>query len=150
VVWWVAGKTTVIVYSLRLRLGVGSFSTEAEFVAQYVGLVQFAIGLLAGWLISRYHKERAAIWVWALPTAYLLFAVALWRNPSASVLSPTRSFDGIRYYFLVPCSASSQITLDCAKKIFVRGMFYCSVSYSLGALLEAKRVLQRFARMGPS
>ncbi len=144
--WWVAGKTAVILYGLQLRLGVGSFSTEAKFVAHYVGLFQWGIGLVAGWIISYYRKERAAMWVWVLPAIYMLCSVLLWRSPSASVLTQTHLYDGVKHYFSGPCLALSaaRISADCAERIFVTGMLYCSVSYSLGALLEAKHLLRRF------
>jgi len=140
-VWWLAGKTAVLVYWLRLRLGVVNFSTAGEFVTQHVWGFQVGTGFAAGWLLSRYQKGKAAIWAWVLPATYLLFNILQWHSPFASVLAPAPWYDGIKHYFWGRCLGSfsdTQISLDCAKRIFVTGMFYCSASYSLGALLERR------------
>jgi hypothetical protein len=137
VVWWIGGKITTITYGLRSWLSIGAYSTQTEFAVQYAGLLHCVTGVLVGYVLSRFWMGATAKWVWVLPSLYLLYNALFWHDMPTSVLVGTHWYDGVKHYFVDPCSFNfpQQLAPDCIDKMFVTGIFYCSASYSLGALL---------------
>jgi len=85
----------------------------------YPILLTFAI--LTGYVSQVRWKGRQALWVWVLPTIYLLLAIVMWLRSGFSLADTLRHFFGLDCYPL--CHDQYERTVP----------FYSTVAYSLGA-----------------
>ena len=104
--------------------------------------VQFGLGLSLGWLIGRRVKHRAMLWVWALPFAYLTYAVIAIPTLVPNWIPPAYQA-GIgesrwKHYFGWGCGG----THPCFDQTAITLLFYVAAAYSIGALL-ARRLPRR-------
>lgn len=100
--------------------------------------VQICVGLLLGWTIARRVQHRAMLWVWILPTAYLIYALIAIPTLAPQWIPPEYQAgvgeSRFRHYFgwgcgdVHPCFDQAAITL----------LFYNAVAYSVGAWLARK------------
>jgi hypothetical protein len=95
-------------------------------------LAPILAGFVLGALSHRFFGTRSAAWVWALPSAILLWNILTWKNGGYSPYWR----DVWNNYFGADCGGS-----ECMYELFVTAPFYTSVAYSLGWIVRnlAKR-----------
>ena len=151
--WFLALETSAFIHSFAPSAGFILTSSLGEFQSVYIRFFQLGIGGTAGWVNARFLDRRSALWVWIVPTLYLVVRMIVWRDPAQSVLAssgwlaPFQHFFGFGCYFPGSMSEFSKFAHPtCFDQLFVTGPFYTATAYSLGALLSTKRVLSRLGR----
>lgn len=99
--------------------------------------VQIFIGVMVGWVVSRYFFRPIMLWVWILPFAFLVYAFAaiptLFPNITAPEFQVGIAQSRFSHYFGWGCRPTNH----CPDQLFVTLPFYAAGSYSLGALAGA-------------
>lgn len=97
--------------------------------------VQIALGLYLGWLLGRRFQHRSMLWIWVLPLAILIHAVAtaptLIPEWTSILARPVTLQSRLSYYFARGC----QVRAHCLDQLVITMPFYASLAYSVGALL---------------
>lgn len=110
--------------------------------------IQIALALLLGLLMGRHSRHRTITWVWAIPLAFLLYALVA--IPTfIPTLTPRALQAGIgesrlSHYFGWGCRPVEH----CVDQEIATLPFYVALSYSLGAFL-ARRMPDRLRRPNP-
>lgn len=107
--------------------------------------VQIGLGLLLGWSIGRRVQHRTMLWVWIVPSIYLMYALIAIptlvprSNPFPQEWQAGVGESRFKHYFGWGCGAYH----PCFDQAAITLFFYTAVAYSIGALL-ARKVPKRF------
>jgi hypothetical protein len=98
--------------------------------------VQIAVGLSLGWLLGYKLRHQSMLWMWILPGAILGYAVVaiptLFPALTSQVAQPSQT--PLSHYFGWGCRPENH----CIDQLAITLPFYCSVAYSIGALMSQK------------
>jgi hypothetical protein len=105
--------------------------------------VQIGLGLLLGWSIGRRVQHRTMLWVWILPSLYLMYALIAIPTLVPQLIPPEYQAgvgeSRFRHYFGWGCGAVH----PCFDQTAITLFSYIAAAYSIGALL-ARIVPKRF------
>jgi hypothetical protein len=101
--------------------------------------LQVSFAALLGWLLGRNVTERAMVWVWLVPSAFLIYAIVAIPTLTPGI-TPWELQAGARQsrmcrYFGWGCRPS----MHCLDQILVTMQFYSTAAYSIAALLAQRR-----------
>ena len=134
------GLATAIVLNAILKPLLGRSISHAQLVSIGMGPyypLEVVLAGLAGYFGYSRFKGNQRFWVWILPAVYLAIELILWRPTSALA---GYNWNATLAHFFVgtpPHYPEGNVTIP----------FYTSLSYTLGALLDAGNIF-RFGRSG--
>lgn len=102
------------------------------------------------YVASRYF-QKLGIWAWFLPTVILAYRLLTFINPNASVFA-TDSWWRFSYYFVIEQSMPNLYDFRGSDPVRVAAQmtvvvpFYSGIAYSVGALIEKRKVMERIVR----
>jgi len=123
---------------------------SGDYWLQHLELVSIVPALAVGYVASRY-VQKLAVWAWFLPTVILAYRLLTFINPNASVFA-IHSWSRFSYYFVIEKSMPNLYDLRgsdpvrIAAQMTVVAPFYSGIAYSVGALLEKRKVMERIVR----
>jgi hypothetical protein len=113
-------------------------------------MVSILPALAVGYIVCIYFRKLAT-WAWTLPTLILSYKLLTFADPQASVFI-SHPLSRFSYYFVIvrlmptftDLRGSDPIRL--VQQMTVVAPFYSGVAYSIGALLESHKMLERIVR----
>jgi hypothetical protein len=110
---------------IRYRLFVGSPLSPVYVVG----------GLLMGYSLERWLRDRRMLWVWVIPTTWLCIAILFYptfslRWPVPNVPTEISSASRLQVFFGSVC----EVDYGCFDRLVTTFPFYSAACYSLGAL----------------
>jgi hypothetical protein len=144
---WLVGHWFAWILPLSGRTSPTGSTAYSDYYLQHLELLSILPALVIGYVVCRY-LPKLATWAWILPTLILSFKLLTFTDPQASVFISHR-LSRFSYYFgilrLTPTftdlRGSDPIRL--VQQITVVEPFYSGVAYSIGALLESHKILER-------
>jgi len=144
---WLVGHWFAWILPLSGRTSPTGFTAYSDYYLQHLELLSTLPALVVGYIICRY-LPKLAIWAWILPTLVLSYKLLTFTDPQASafISHPLSRFS---YYFVIvrltptftDLRGSDPIRL--VQQMAVVEPFYSGVAYSIGALLESHKILER-------
>jgi hypothetical protein len=123
---------------------------SGDYWLQHLELVSIVPALAVGYVASRYF-QKLAVWAWFLPTVILAYRLLTFINPNASVFAGD-SWSRFSYYFVIEQSMPNLYDfrgsdpVRVAAQMTVVAPFYSGIAYSVGALIEKRKVMERIVR----
>jgi hypothetical protein len=145
---WLIGRWFEWMLPLSGRTSPSGFTAYSDYYLQHLQLVSILPALVVGYVVCRY-VPRLATWAWILPTIILLYKLLTFTDPQTSVFI-SHHFSSFSYYFVIVRLAPTFTDLRgsdpirVVQQMMVVAPFYSGVAYSIGALLENHRILERF------
>ena len=147
---WLVGRWFGWILPMSGRTSSLGFTSYSDYYLQHLELVSILPALAVGYIVCRYFR-KLAIWAWILPTIILSYKLLTFTDPQASILI-SHPLSRFSYYFvtvrLMPTftdlRGSDPIRL--VQQMTVVAPFYSGVAYSIGALLEDHKMLERIIR----
>ena len=130
--------------------GLSTTTYSGDFWLQHLEVVSIVPALAVGYLASRYFPKFGT-WAWTLPTIILCYKLLTFINPNVSVFG-SNSWSRFSYYFVIEKSMPGFYDLRgsdparVAAQLTLVAPFYSGVSYSVGALVEQRKVMEAFLR----
>jgi hypothetical protein len=126
------------------------FTAYSDYYLQLLELVSILPALAVGYIVCRYFRKLAT-WAWILPTVILSYKLLTFTDPQSSVFI-SHPLSRFSYYFVIvrltptftDLRGSDPIRL--VQQMTVVAPFYSGVAYSIGALLESHKMLERIIR----
>jgi hypothetical protein len=147
---WLVGRWFGWILPLSGRTSPIGFTAYSDYYLQHFELVSILPALAVGYVVCRYFRKLATC-AWTLPTIILSYKLLTFTDPQASIFV-SHPLSRFSYYFvtlrLMPTftdlRGSDPIRL--VQQMRVVGPFYSGVAYSIGALLEDHKMLERIMR----
>ncbi|MGA2202707.1 MAG: hypothetical protein ABSG40_12155 [Terriglobales bacterium] len=144
---WLVGHWFAWILPLGGRTSPSGFTAYSDYYLQHVELASILPALVIGYVVCRY-LPKLATWAWVLPTLILSYKLLTFTDPQASVFT-SHPLSRFSYYFVIVRLTPTFTDLRGSDPIrLVRQMtvvepFYSGVAYSIGALLESHKMLER-------
>jgi hypothetical protein len=147
---WLVGRWFAWILPLSGRTSPTDFTAYSDYYFQHLELLSILPALVIGYVVCRY-LPKLATWAWFLPTLILSYKLLTFTDPQASVFTSHR-LSRFSYYFVIvrltptftDLRGSDPIRL--VQQMAVVEPFYSGVAYSIGALLESHKMLERIIR----
>jgi hypothetical protein len=147
---WLVGCWFAWILPLTGRTSSAGFMDYSDYYLQHLELLSILPAMAVGYICCRY-LPKVATWAWILPTLILSYKLLTFTDPQASVFSSS-PLSRFSYYFVIlrltptftDLRGSDPIRL--VQQMTVVAPFYSSVAYSIGALLEDHKMLERIIR----
>jgi hypothetical protein len=147
---WLVGCWFAWILPLTGRTSSAGFMDYSDYYLQHLELLSILPAMAVGYICCRY-LPKLATWAWILPTLILSYKLLTFTDPQASVFSSS-PLSRFSYYFLIlhltptftDLRGSDPIRL--VQQMTVVAPFYSGVAYSIGALLEDHKMLERTIR----
>jgi hypothetical protein len=122
-----------------------------DYYLQHLEIANIVPAFVMGYVICR-KFQRIGTWAWVLPTAIISYKLFTFTDPHASILASHSPWPRFSYYFVIERfmptlydSRGSDISRVLEQILFV-APFYSGIAYSLGALAQNHRALERIIK----
>ncbi len=134
-------------------LGLSTTTYAVDYYLQHLELVSIIPAFLLGFLVS-YRFPRLATWAWILPTVILAYKLLAFETPPTSVLASSPSLASsllsrFSYFFVIErymptfTNFRGSDPVRVAQQMTVVATLYSGVAYSIGALAQKHKIVQR-------
>lgn len=147
---WLVGHWFGWILPLSGRASPTGFTAHSDYYLQHLELVTILPALAVGYIVCRYFRKLAT-WAWILPTVILSYKLLTFTDPQSSVFI-SRPLSRFSYYFAIVRLAPTFTDLRgsdpirLVQQLWVVAPFYSGVAYSIGALLESHKMVERIIR----
>jgi hypothetical protein len=147
---WLVGRWFGWILPLSGRTSPLGFTSYSDSYLQHLELVSILPALAVGYVVCRYFRKLAT-WAWILPTIILSYKLVTFTDPQASIFI-SHPLSRFSYYFvtmrLMPTFTDFRGSdpVRVLQQMTVVAPFYSGVAYSVGALLENHKLLERIIR----
>ena len=147
---WLVGHWFAWIVPLSGRVSPAGFTAFSDCYLRYFELLTILPALAVGYIVSRYFRKLAT-WAWILPTLILSYKILTFTDPQSSILI-SHPLSRFSYYFVIvrltptfnDLRGSDPIRL--VQQMTAVAPFYSGVAYSIGALFESHKLLERIIR----
>jgi hypothetical protein len=147
---WLVGHWFAWILPVSGRVSPTGFTAYSDYYLQHFELLSILPALVVGYIVCRYFPNLAT-WAWILPTLILSYKLLTFTDPQSSIFI-SHPFSRFSYYFVIvrvtptftDLRGSDPIRL--LQQTTVVAPFYSGVAYSIGALLESHKMLERIIR----